>query len=55
MYWKEQEFKAPYLNIKKSIYSKPTVNKKTKWRDTLSNPTKIRDKTRLPTFNTCIQ
>jgi hypothetical protein len=36
---------GPYLNIIKGIYSKQVANikKKKKWRETSSNPTKIRD------------
>jgi hypothetical protein len=43
---------GPYLNIIKEIYSS---QHKTKWREAGSNPTKIRDRTRLPTFSLPIQ
>jgi hypothetical protein len=42
---------GPYPNIVKPIYSKPVA----KWRETLSNATKIRDKTRLPILSLSIQ
>jgi hypothetical protein len=44
---------GPYLDIIKAIYSKPVAN--IKWREAGSNSTKIRHKTRLPTFSLPIQ
>ena len=46
---------GPYLNKIKAIYSKPIANFKIKCRNTWSNPTKIRDKTRIPTFPISIE
>ena len=42
-----------FLNIIKAIYDKPTAN--TQWRKAESLPTKIWNKTRMPTLTTVIQ
>jgi hypothetical protein len=34
---------SPYLNIIKTMYSKPVANIQSEWREAGSNPTKIRD------------
>ena len=46
-----------YLNTIKAIYSKPTDNSQhqTKWRESPSDSTEIRIKTRLSTLSICIQ
>jgi hypothetical protein len=44
-----------YLNILKTIYSKPIANIELNGEKLKSNPTKIRDKTRLPTLSLSIQ
>jgi hypothetical protein len=45
---------GPYLNTIKAIYSKPVANIKRNG-EAGSNPTKIKDKTRLHTFSLPIQ
>ena len=44
-----------FLNIIKAIYNKTTANIILKWRKTASLPTKIWNKTSMPTLTTAIQ